>query len=67
MSVISSAVSVPTLTLIASGISLDTGLWTGAALLAISAIRAPVKRSACLTVLVFVAAVLLTSLALVTA
>jgi len=67
MSVISSAVSLPTLPLLASAISLDTGLWTAAALLAVTAISAPVRRAASLTVLAFVAAILLTSLALVTA
>jgi len=67
MSVISSAVSLPTLPLLASAISLDTGLWTAVALLAITAIRAPVRRAASVTVFAFVAAILLTSLALVTA
>lgn len=65
MSVILSAILLASL--IAAGLSLQNALWAGAALLMISAIRAPVRHSASLTAIAFAASLLLTSLALVAA
>ena len=68
MSIVAIAVSLAAVVaLIAAEISIDAGLWTGVALLAICAMGRPASRSAATTVLSFAGAMLLTSLALVAA
>ena len=68
MAVVAIAVAlVAAVALIAAEISIDAGLWTGVALLALSAMCRPAGRPAATTVLSFAGAMLLTSLALVAA
>jgi len=68
MSIAAIAVSLAAaVALIAAEFSIDAGLWTGIALLALSAMCRPASRPAATTVLPFAAAMLLTSLALVAA
>jgi hypothetical protein len=67
MSILLSAASLPAITLISRQISIDAGLWAGIALCAALIAFRPATRSSLITAGAFATAMLLTSLALVTA
>lgn len=66
MSIVASAAAVSAVPLVATGFSVDAGLWLGVAVLASSAAPRP-GRSIAVAVTAFAGAILLTSLALVAA